>query len=160
MTLSIALPTVSYHPNLLRFQGCLALLDRPSDKAPTGARKHRVILTRQAAEAALPSLLGMAVNYRDGWTGHNARQKCGIITAAFLKGSAIGVEGILYSQDYPEISAALSTQDLGMSYEMSDAHIVDMQAAIWTISRTTFTGAAILLRDKAAYRNTYCKAAA
>jgi hypothetical protein len=29
-----------------------------------------------------------------------------------------------------------------------------MHASIWTLTRATFTGAAILLRDKAAYRST------
>jgi hypothetical protein len=43
---------------------------------------------------------------------------------------------------------------MGMSYELADAHVADMRAAIWTITRATFTGAAILLRDKAAYRRT------
>jgi hypothetical protein len=41
-----------------------------------------------------------------------------------------------------------------MSYELADAHVADMRASIWTLTRATFTGAAILLRDKAAYRQT------
>jgi hypothetical protein len=32
-----------------------------------------------------------------------------------------------------------------------------MSAQIWTLTRATFTGAAILLRDKAAYRDTSFK---
>ena len=43
---------------------------------------------------------------------------------------------------------------MGMSYELADAHVADMQAQLWTLTRATFTGAAILLRDKAAYRAT------
>jgi hypothetical protein len=43
---------------------------------------------------------------------------------------------------------------MGMSYELADAHVADMHASIWTLTRATFTGAAILLRDKAAYRST------
>jgi hypothetical protein len=135
------------------------MVDQPSDKAPSGARGHRCILTRAAAEAALPGLIGMAVDYKDGWDGHDARQKVGIITWARLKPTAIDVKGYLFSRDFPEISKALETKDLGMSYELADAHVVDMRATIWTLSKATFTGAAILLRDKAAYRNTYFKAA-
>ena len=41
-----------------------------------------------------------------------------------------------------------------MSYELADAHVADMRASVWTLTRATFTGAAILLREKAAYRNT------
>jgi len=44
--------------------------------------------------------------------------------------------------------------EMGMSYELADAHVADMRASIWTLTRATFTGAAILLRDKAAYRGT------
>jgi hypothetical protein len=43
------------------------------------------MLTKEAAEKALPSLLGMAVDYKAGWDGHDARQKCGIITSAHLE---------------------------------------------------------------------------
>ena len=41
-----------------------------------------------------------------------------------------------------------------MSYELADAHVDDMRASEWRLNRVTFTGAAILLRSKAAYRNT------
>jgi len=32
--------------------------------------------------------------------------------------------------------------------------VADLRASIWTLTRATFTGAAILLREKAAYRST------
>lgn len=159
MTIMASIPECKGHPNRSPFRGRLTLVDRPSDKAPSGTRGHRVILTHAAAEAALPSLLGMAVDYKTGWDGHDARQKCGLITQARLKDGAIDVEGFLYSRDYPEIAEAMLTKELGMSYEMADAHVADMKAQIWVITRTHFTGAAILLRDKAAYRNTFCRAA-
>jgi hypothetical protein len=41
-----------------------------------------------------------------------------------------------------------------MSYELADAHVADMRADVWTVTRAMFTGAAVLLREKAAYRNT------
>jgi hypothetical protein len=43
---------------------------------------------------------------------------------------------------------------MGMSYELADAHVADMRAPVWRLTRATFTGAAILLREKAAYRGT------
>jgi hypothetical protein len=49
---------------------------------------------------------------------------------------------------------AHTPQALGMSYEIADARVEDMRAAIWTLTKVTFTGAAILLRDKAAYSST------
>src|SRR3984957_17311521 len=84
--MAVEFPVVHGHPNRLPFEGVLTLVDVPSDKAPSGSRGHRVVLTREAAEAALPSLLGMAVGYKAGWDGHDARQKCGIIPSAEVGG--------------------------------------------------------------------------
>ena len=157
--MAVEIPEVLGHPNRLPFKGCLTLVDEASDKAPSGARGHRVVLTRAAAEAALPSLLGMAVDYKAGWDGHDARQKCGIITSAEVDGRKVMVAGYLFARDFPEMEArvqGLSGDDglMGMSYELADAHVADMRASVWTLTRATFTGAAILLRDKAAYRGT------
>lgn len=153
--MAMELPEVDGHPNRLPFEGVLTLVDVPSDKAPSGSRGHRVVLTRAAAQAALPSLLGMAVGYKAGWDGHDARQKCGIITAAELDGRELSVKGYLFARDFPEVDTDLGHDGaMGMSYELADAHVEDMRAQVWTLTRATFTGAAILLREKAAYRET------
>jgi len=153
--MAVEFPLVHGHPNRLPFEGVLTLVDVTSDRAPSGARGHKVVLTREAAEAALPSLLGMGVDYKAGWDGHDARQKCGIITSAELEGSRLQVAGFLFSRDFPEIEQRLGVQgSMGMSYELADAHVADMRAQVWTLTRATFTGAAILLREKAAYKGT------
>jgi len=162
--MALELPEVAGHPNKLPFEGCLTLVDVASDKAPSGARGHRVVLTREAAESALPSLLGMAVDYKAGWDGHDARQKCGIITEARLEpkqqGQRLMVSGYLFARDFPEFGklegtlSVAAAGEMGMSYELADAHVADMRASVWKLTRATFTGAAILLRDKAAYRGT------
>jgi hypothetical protein len=161
--MAVEFPEVNGHPNRLPFEGCLTLVDVPSDRAPSGARGHRVVLTRAAAEAALPSLLGMAVDYKAGWDGHDARQKCGIITSAHVEGQRLMVSGFLFARDFPELERKMSSVkandagEMGMSYELADAHVADMRAQVWTLTRAVFTGAAILLREKAAYRNTSFK---
>ncbi len=153
--MAVEFPQVHGHPNRLPFEGVLTLVDVASDKAPSGARGHRVVLTRAAAESALPSLLGMAVDYKAGWDGHDARQKCGIITSAELDGGRLTVAGFLFCRDFPEIEQRLGIEgSMGMSYELAEAHVADMRAQVWTLTRATFTGAAILMRDKAAYRGT------
>jgi hypothetical protein len=156
--MAVEFPVVHGHPNRLPFEGVLTLVDVASDKAPSGARGHRVVLTRAAAEAALPSLLGMAVDYKAGWDGHDARQKCGIITGAEVDGQRLVVAGYLFARDFPEMEAKIQGDGgaslMGMSYELADAHVADMRAQVWTLTRATFTGAAILLREKAAYRST------
>ncbi len=159
--MAVTMPRVAGHPNRVPFEGVLTVVDAASDRAPSGARGHRVILTRAAAMAALPSLLGMAVDYRPGWDGHDARRKCGILTQADIEdgggASKLCVSGYLFGRDFPEVEEQMRKGlpgSMGMSYELADAHVADMRASIWTLTRATFTGAAILLRDKAAYQQT------
>jgi hypothetical protein len=67
------------------------------------------------------------------------------------------VRGYLYARDFPEVTGAIqahSPEAMGMSYELADARVEDMRAEVWKLTRVTFTGAAILLREKAAYRAT------
>jgi hypothetical protein len=155
--MAVEFPAVAGHPNRVPFEGVLTLVDAASDKAPSGARGHRVVLTREAAEAALPSLLGMAVDFKAGWDGHDAKQKCGIITAAEIDSDAVHVSGYLFARDFTEMMTEMHAhgdEALGMSYELADAHVENMRAEVWRLTKATFTGAAILLRSKAAYATT------
>jgi len=155
--MAVKFPHVDEHPNRVAFEGVLTVVNAASDKAPSGARGHRVLLTREAAEKALPSLLGMAVDYRPGWDGHDARCKIGLLTEANLTGNELMVRGYLYARDFPEVAESIEEQRagaMGMSYEIADARVEDMRAEVWKLTRVTFTGAAILLREKAAYRAT------
>ena len=155
--MAVRFPPVKGHPNRVDFEGVLTLVDAASDRAPAGARGHRVLLTREAAEAALPSLLGMAVDYRPGWDGHDSKRKIGLITEADVMGQRLTVRGYLYGRDFPEATEEIragAPGAMGMSYELADAQVADMRAEIWKLTKATFTGAAILLREKAAYRGT------
>jgi len=155
--MAVTIPHVEGHPNRVAFEGVLTVVNSASDKAPAGARGHRVILTREAAEKALPSLLGMAVDYRPGWDGRDARRKIGLLTEANLVGNRLVVRGYIYARDFPEVAKTIAShapESMGMSYELADARVEDMHAEVWKLTRVTFTGAAILLREKAAYRAT------
>jgi len=155
--MAVEIPHVEGHPNRVPFEGVLAMVNAASDRAPAGARGHRVLLTRDAAEKALPSLVGMAVDYRPGWDGHDARRKIGLLTEADVIGSQLMVRGYLYARDFPDVARAIEAQSpeaMGMSYELADARVEDMRSEIWRLVRVTFTGAAVLLREKAAYRGT------
>lgn len=147
------------HCNRSPFEGVLSFVDRPSDNSPSGARGHNVVLLRAAAELALPTLLGMGVGYTPAWDGHDAQRKIGIITSAEIVGDEIRVGGYLFGRDFPLVIEALSRAGdtravYGMSYELADARVDDMRKKIWQISRLTFTGAAILLQSRAAYKQT------
>ncbi len=150
------------HPNRVPFEGILTLLDEPSDRSPSGSRGHRVILTREAAEEALDTLIGMAVNISPDFDGHAAHGgKCGVIMDAIIVDDsggfpAIRVRGHLYMRDFPELRKYVgpNSKPLGMSYELADAHVENMRADIWKLTKVTFTGAAVLLANKAAYQKT------
>ncbi len=173
-SMAIDLPAVAGHPNREPFRGVLTFVDVASEKAPSGARGHRVVLTRAAAEAALPSLLGMGLDYSPGLDRHDAQRKVGVITRAELKGRQLDLGGYLYARDFPDVVhhiaqgskgrltgrksgwiGASDAPQLGMSFEIADARVADLNAKIWTLTQVTFTGAAVLRRDKAAYRNTW-----
>ncbi|MGH9524990.1 MAG: hypothetical protein ACRD3E_20885 [Terriglobales bacterium] len=183
-SMAIEMPRCVAHPNRAPFRGVLTLVDTPSDRSPTGANGHRVLLTRAACERALPSLLGMGLDYAPALDAHDAQRKIGIITEANIVGSrlsAVGsrvgspeaahieVSGFLYARDFPRIVRVLRAASLapaggsrghtghtyGMSYEVTEARVEDMRAPVWIVTDFTFTGAAVLRRDKAAYRDTW-----
>lgn len=155
--MAMEVPVVAGHPNRIPFEGVLTTVDEPSTRPPSGAKGHRVVLTSRAANEALPSLLGMAVGFTPSYDGHDVRRKCGLITEANVVGRELRVSGYVYGRDFPEVVRQVEASEpdsMGMSYELADAQIEDMLADVWTVSRAMFTGAAVLLRDKAAYRGT------
>jgi len=80
-----------------------------------------------------------------------------VITSAEIVGKEVVIEGYLFARDFPELIRELRMRDgeLGLSYEVSDAIVEDMKARVWKLTEVTFTGAALLLREKAAYGQTW-----
>jgi hypothetical protein len=240
-SMAVAMPEVAGHPNRTAFQGVLTMVDMPSQRAPSGAKGHLVVLTKRAAEAALPSLLGMALDYSPSFDRHDVRCKVGVITRAEIVGRNLELGGYLFARDFPEIVeeigkarcnvsarvidslsesrtgtmhagvgrresgrwaegyrlrtslraaadrilyltsamrkdtgntttrtrkygptiraeacvATAGVEGLGLSYEVTDVQVAQTRDHVWMLDRVTFTGAAILRRDKAAYRDTW-----
>ncbi len=224
-SMAVAMPEVEGHPNRVDFRGVLTVVDVPSQRAPAGSGGKRVMLTRKAAEEALPSLLGMALDYAPAFDRHDVRRKVGVITSADVVGRNLEVGGYLYAKDFPEIvqeigrlgrrvgtgtarvagqAAAAGLRSprpqtegvrlrasltaavgeirsliasggkgvatplvlraeasggrgagLGMSFEVTGVELLDRGARIWTLKKVTFTGAAILRKNKAAYEDTW-----
>jgi hypothetical protein len=226
-SMAVEMPEVEGHPNRAGFRGVLTVVDVASQRAPSGSRGHRVVLTRTAAEAALPSLLGMALDYAPSYDRHDQRRKVGVITSAEVVGRNLEIGGYLYAKDFPdvvkevarngrrppgnetevnfptlaaksaarvghptrpgsrmrsELAAAVEklreltagitgrrvgrlqagseaggsvVTGLGMSFEVADAVLADRRSLVWILTRVTFTGAAILRRNRAAYEDTW-----
>lgn len=159
--MAIEMPPMEAHPNRVGFGGVLTRVDEPSDKPPSGARGHRVMLPRDVTERALASLLGMALDYAPELDRHDARRKVGIITSAEIVDGRVEIGGYLFARDFPEIVERLQSgaESLGMSYEIADVRVEDVQAPVWVVREFTFTGAAVLRREKAAYARTWVKVA-
>jgi hypothetical protein len=160
--MALNVPDTPGHPNKHSFSGTLTRIGELSDGAPWGSNGRRVMITRTAAEHALPSLLGMAVNLTTGANGHAVQQKCGIITSANIVGNEIHVAGHLFAADCrDQVERIVRDQGkLGMSYEAMDLTVEDPGADPLVITNCMFSGAAILLRHEAAYRSTRIAAAA
>jgi len=108
-SMAIAMPEVVGHPNREAFCGVLTLVDVPSQRSPSGARGHQVVLTRAAAEAALPSLLGMALDYAPSYDRHDVQRKVGVITQAEVVGHTLEISGYLFARDFPEVVKKIAT---------------------------------------------------
>ena len=102
-SMAVEMPEVEGHPNRAAFRGVLTVVDVASHRAPDGSKGHRVVLTRKAAEAALPSLMGMALDYAPSYDRHDQRRKVGVITSAEVVGRNLEVGGYLYAKDFPEV---------------------------------------------------------
>lgn len=160
--MSLAVPDVPDHPNRVPFTGVLTRIDEPSDASPNGAFGRRVMLPRAAAEAALASLLGMAIDYTPKLDGHDRQSKIGVITAATIEGNAIVIGGFLYASDFPvEIARIRADKEiLGFSFEAERIRVESMEADPLVITECVFTGAAVLQKAKAAYTSTSLAASA
>ena len=183
-SMAIEMPRVAGHPNREPFRGVLTLVDVVSDKPPAGARGHRVVLDaqrRQRQRCRHCWAWDWTTRHRSTATMRGAR--VGVITRAEIVGRQLELGGYLFAKDFPEIVREIGRgggtagsnsagsaprtslqaagpvrhahSPLGMSYEIADARVADVRSRVWTLTHVTFTGAAILRRDKAAYRNTW-----
>jgi hypothetical protein len=107
-SMAVEMPVVEGHPNRAAFRGVLTVVDAPSQRAPSGSGGRRVVLTKKAAEDALPSLIGMALDYAPSFDRHDVRRKVGVITSADVVGQNLEVGGYLYAKDFPDIVAEVA----------------------------------------------------
>ena len=144
------------HLNRLPFRGILTQIDEPSTRPPNGSSGHRVLIPRAVAEQAIPSLMGMPIDCSLGLKDHDKKTVIGVITGAEIQGNDLVVVGHLLAKNFPEEIAEIQSRktQLGMSYEISNVHVEDVDAEIWTLTGLQFTGAAILYKHAAAYQHT------
>ena len=131
-----------------QFEGVLAYVDCASDSAPSGAHGHRLILTKEAVEQALPTLIGKPINCCKRLSGHEQNVIGMILDTSIDRKNRIRVRGVV---DPTKLS---SRRGLGMSFEAEKCRITDLRAPIWEVNHLTFKGAAVLYKNVAAYKQT------
>lgn len=137
------------------FTGILCLLDTPSDRAPRGTRGNRLLLPREVAHAALPSLAGRPINATHRLDGHDKERVVGEIRRGRIFRNRLLVQGFVHHDgDLLDQLGSQPDGSLGMSFEMENAHVEDTRAKTWRVTQTEFTGASVLLRAHAAYGKT------
>lgn len=159
--MAIEMPNVKDHPNKTPFSGILTRLDEPSDAPLGGSMGKCVVLPKTIAEKALPSLLGMAVDFTPHLDGHDSQNKIGLITEATIQGNAIYIAGFFYGADFPDEVRRIQADkaSLGFSFE-AQTRLRSLDDNPLVIDYCVFTGAAVLQKDKAAYTTTALSAKA
>jgi hypothetical protein len=152
--MALEFPNDDKHPNKVPFTGILTRVDEPSDNALSKPGK-RVILPKDVAEAALSSLLGMAIDFTENLDAHDVKSKIGLITDAYIEGNAIHIGGYFYGADFEDEVKRIQAEksSLGFSYE-AQAQVRSMNDDPLVIKSCVFTGAAVLYKDRAAYTST------
>lgn len=136
----------------------------PSDGTPFGAMGKRILVPNDVAERDLPTLRGMGIGTKEDLSGHDNRNKIGVIESAEIIDGWVVAKGYLYSYDFPEtinkIKLMCSQGDLGASFESTQTYMVNPPIdGVWVVKRLTFTGLALMDRQKAAWTQTSVEAA-
>jgi hypothetical protein len=144
--------------NRLPFVGTLFIVGEPSDRPPHGTGGKKLLIDEVTAKAALDSIIGMPVNANIELDEHVQRLKVGVIMAAKIEGNRFIVSGHLFDKDFPrEVNAirlAAARNESGMSLETAKTLLQDAIFNGEIVAKAVslvFTGAAILLKENAAY---------
>jgi hypothetical protein len=152
----------------MKFTGLLLQLDTPSTVPPSGARRHKIIIVSHGIEKYINTLIGVKLNFTPCFTKHannSLKIECseelpdiyylGRVTEIKLENNNLWVYGYI-QEDKISFLQALSKEELdslGMSFELSKAHIYNINADLWTITEGIFCGIAVVKKAKAAYKN-------
>lgn len=155
------------HPNKMPFTGILTYFDRASDRPVGGAGGKKVVIPSQFGIPALASLKGMAVDFDPLMMDkHVITNKIGIIEDAYpgdrLEDGSLPVyvKGYIFAHDFSQEASDIKEcqSDLGFSYETIETPVIDAvfngESVLMVCGDVVFSGAAILLADKAAYTTT------
>lgn len=136
----------------MKFEGIVFKINQASRVAPKGASEHRVKLLDTAIQQGLEQLPGRPLFASKGFLTHNRNSPIGIIEHAFIVGDMFCISGHLNTQLTWPLSLQACNEPLGLSYDITNAIILDMAAPIFEISKAKWLGVTVVRQRKAAYR--------
>ena len=154
--------TTEQHPNAMYFTATFARIGTPSDGTPCGADEPVIIDAEEAAKSIKTmNFMGIDCEWDEWWpeycmTGHDTRNKIGVVRNAYIEGNELKIDGLIYSKDFSDIAFFIknATPSLGFSMEcLASSAIQDDNYE--HLHDITFTGVAILFKNLAAYEDTY-----
>ena len=98
----------------------------------------------------------MPLNADSTLSDHAMQNAIGQIDKAWIDGNRLMIAGYLWDKNFGPLVDRLRQQQgaLGLSYELSNAAILDQNAPVWQLTDWEWTGASCLLRSKEAYKRT------
>lgn len=127
---------------MISWKGIICPVGRPSVRPPGGARGHKLIVSRNAAEKMVKLSIGTPI-----WDSHPCRKgdfkEIGVIEECEIVRNKLVARGRSYRK-YPSNIQASRQPKLGMSFDIGEGKIADVRAEIWTlVDFETFKGCAV-----------------
>lgn len=152
------------HSNKMRFTATIMYLDQYSDGIPDGTVWSKIFLEKSECEKALDTMNLMGINcvWKDwgttDWqfTGHDPRNKIGVVENTYIEGNELKIDGIIYKNDFQDISRFIKNvmDSIGFSIEASFNEWEETEEGV-IIRDVEFTGVSMLFKNCAAYSDTY-----
>ena len=152
------------HSNKMRFTATVMYLDQYSDGVPDGTVWSKILLEKSECEKALDTMNLMGINcvWKDwgatDWqfTGHDPRNKIGVVEKTYIEGNELKIDGIIYKNDFKDISRFIKNvmDSIGFSIEASFDDWEETEEGV-IIRDVEFTGVSMLFKNCAAYSETY-----
>lgn len=152
------------HSNKMRFTATVMYLDQYSDGIPDGTVWSKIFLEKSECEKALDTMNLMGINcvWKDwgttDWqfTGHDPRNKIGVVENTYIEGNELKIDGIIYKNDFQDISRFIKNvmDSIGFSIEASFNEWEETEEGV-IIRDVEFTGVSMLFKNCAAYSETY-----
>lgn len=161
-SVEVALSSEEKHPNKLPFTATFMLIDSPSDGTPMGADMP-VVIDMEEAKNSVSTMDLMAIDcVWDDWmpeycmTGHDSRNKIGLVEKAYIEGNEMKMKGFIYALDFPDIAFFIKNATSSLGFSMECLSGLDAQDDGYEhMTGVTFTGVAILFQNLAAFESTY-----